>query len=151
IHENFRAKDLKNEIVKGEDNRIVIVQYDLCPDGNSIRGIRINVNDEEVKAVAPAVAGNSLELNKSLKINEQLVSTNGEYHFIMQQDGNACIYRNKSTFVWGTMTHGKGGTRASFTKDGNLQILTDKYVFIWGSAQTRTTAVKLVLENTGDL
>ncbi|MBK7428920.1 MAG: hypothetical protein IPI60_18805 [Saprospiraceae bacterium] len=117
----------------------------------SISGKAIWKSSDQNNSGNQVAARNFLELNQSLKLNDQITSANGEYHFIMQQDGNACVYKNKSTFVWGTMTHGKGATRLTFTKDGNLQVLTDKYVLIWGSGQTRTSAVKLVLENTGDL
>ncbi|MBK7428918.1 MAG: hypothetical protein IPI60_18795 [Saprospiraceae bacterium] len=49
VDENYKSKVLKSQLVKGEDNRILIVQYDQCPDGNSIKGIRISVNDEEIR------------------------------------------------------------------------------------------------------
>ncbi|WP_173021491.1 FISUMP domain-containing protein [Lewinella sp. W8] len=42
--------NLKDEIVAGEVNRVVIVQYDNCATGNNIQGIRIKVNGTEVEA-----------------------------------------------------------------------------------------------------
>src|SRR5690606_21845139 len=44
-------------------------------------------NTAQNSSGAEVAAKNFLELNKSLKLNEQIVSANGEYHFIMQQDG----------------------------------------------------------------
>jgi len=50
---NYKKVDLKDQLVKGEDNRIVIVQYNQCTK-NSIMGIRVEVNSREiVPAVLP--------------------------------------------------------------------------------------------------
>lgn len=49
---NPSSVDLKNEIVAGETNRVVIVQFDDCANRNSIQGIRMKLNGEEIKTDA---------------------------------------------------------------------------------------------------
>ncbi len=47
--------NLKSEVVAGEVNRVVIVQYDNCATGNNINGIRIKVNGTEIKTTKDIV------------------------------------------------------------------------------------------------
>ncbi len=56
---SYKVVDLKDQVVKGENIRIVIVQYDQCPVLNKVKGIRIKVNGEEV---APVVPGKEIAL-----------------------------------------------------------------------------------------
>ncbi len=65
----YQEVDLKDQLVKGEENRIVIVQYNQCTK-NSIMGVRIKVNSQEVlPAVLPtkfrlhaySISGNRVE------------------------------------------------------------------------------------------
>lgn len=47
--------NLVDEVVKGEVNRVVIVQFDDCGTGNNLQGIHISVNGTEIKATKPSV------------------------------------------------------------------------------------------------
>lgn len=55
---NQKTVNLKDLIVKGEENRIVIVQYDNCPVLNRIVGIRLKLNQQEIKQATAPVAAN---------------------------------------------------------------------------------------------
>lgn len=96
-----------------------------------------------------------LTAGSSLSANQQIVSANGVYNLIFQQDGNLCVYKNKTTFVWGSMCHGKSGTRFTFEKNGNLCVYNQSNQMIWSSFTNRVESDKigtrLVIENDGKL
>ncbi|GHB62181.1 hypothetical protein [Persicitalea jodogahamensis] len=78
----YKEVDLKDQLVKGEENRIVIVQYNQCTN-NSIRGVRIKVNSKEV---APAVLPIKFRLH-AYSISGNRVETGSDYW--MGYDKNA--------------------------------------------------------------
>jgi hypothetical protein len=110
-------------------------------------------------------AGNMMPAKHSLKINDCLSSENQQYYLVLQADGNLCIYKRtdqgRGTFVWGTMTNGKGVRRLELQDDGNLVLYTEGNVAVWSSKTMRHydakfssstyKPVKLVLENDGQL
>ena len=69
---------------------------------------------------------NTLSAGQSLKAGEKLVSLNGAYYLIMQQDGNFCVYKTEgNVFVWcmtGDGSRLKAGTVCTMQEDGNLNL-----------------------------
>ena len=66
--------------------------------------------------------GNTLTTNQSLNVNQSLRSTNKQYKLVMQGDGNLALYREPSTYLWGTGA--TTGRRAVMQGDGNLCMYT---------------------------
>ena len=62
--------------------------------------------------------GNTLVTNQSLSVGQYLRSTNKQYKLAMQSDGNLALYREPSTYLWGTGA--TAGRRAVMQSDGNL-------------------------------
>jgi hypothetical protein len=146
IHQNNAASvDLKDKIVIGEPNRIVIVQFDDCADRNSVTGININVNGYEIKPkkeVAVPTSRSELTSGGILKENEKLHSSNKSHYLLMQSDGNLCIYTSSNGFVWGSMVGKGSGCRLVMQADGNLVVFDSKNQVAWSTGTQ-------VIENSG--
>jgi allophanate hydrolase subunit 2 len=99
--------------------------------------------------------GNTLQKNQELKTNQKLVSKNGEYYLVLQEDANLCVYKKDNTFVWCAMTELKGGTQLIMQNDGNLCLYTAQSAHVWSTDTYRggadKTGHKLVLEDNGML
>ena len=73
--------------------------------------------------------GNTLKTNQSLAVNQYLRSTNKAYKLVMQGDGNLALYREPSTYIWGTGA--TAGRRAVIQGDGNLCLYTAAGAGAW--------------------
>ncbi|XP_034562506.1 mannose-specific lectin-like [Notolabrus celidotus] len=62
----------------------------------------------------------TLNTNEELHKEDQLVSSNGLWKAVFQNDGNFVIYGWKAT--WASDTNGSDGTRVVMQPDGNLVI-----------------------------
>lgn len=61
--------DLKQYVKKGEVNTVVIVQFDDCADGNTVHGIHINVNGNEVKTSEPTTVNHCGNTYETVQLN----------------------------------------------------------------------------------
>lgn len=110
-------------------------------------------------------SGKLLPANETLRINDCLSSENQVYYLVLQEDGNLCVYKRTEygnhAFVWGTMTHGKGGQELRLQSDGNLVLYNSYNSPIWSTEtmgyfdakyySSRYKPVSLILENDGSL
>lgn len=100
---------------------------------------------------------NTLQSNgdQHLKRHQALRSTNGVYSLLVQDDGNMCIYKDGTAFVWGTMTQGKDGAILKMQADGNLCLYNGKDGHVWSTDTYRGGSAKmgnrLVLQDDGQL
>ena len=76
--------------------------------------------------------GNKLSKNDSLMKPSSIVSNNGQYKFVMQNDGNLVAYSPKRP-IWASGTHGTNGNRLVMQNDGNLVIYNDSGRPVWAS------------------
>uniref|UniRef100_A0A667WGA3 Bulb-type lectin domain-containing protein n=1 Tax=Myripristis murdjan TaxID=586833 RepID=A0A667WGA3_9TELE len=74
---------------------------------------------------------NSISTNQELHQGDYLLSNNGNYKAIFQDDGNFIIY--KWAPKWATNTSGSGGNRVVMQGDGNLVIYTSSDKAVWDS------------------
>jgi hypothetical protein len=83
---------------------------------------------------------------QELKDDERIWSTNGCFHFIMQTDGNAVLYRagapfdvNNSFPLWASNTHDRGSRPYNFIMqpDGNAVLYTNRTNPMWASGTDR--------------
>ncbi|GBD86236.1 D-mannose binding lectin [bacterium BMS3Abin03] len=77
---------------------------------------------------------NTLESNYYLPPGTQLVSPNGEYTLIYQDDGNLVLYRKDKKVIWASNTDntGKPGM-ASMDSDGNFVVYNADEEVVWAS------------------
>ncbi|XP_066510085.1 B-type lectin plumieribetin-like [Hoplias malabaricus] len=95
---------------------------------------------------------NSLSTSQELQRGEYLISNNGNFKAIMQDDGNFVLYTWKP--VWASNTCGKPGTRLVMQADGNLVIYNDTGNPLWASDTWQNKAasdMRLTLKDDGSL
>ncbi|XP_026046184.1 lectin-like [Astatotilapia calliptera] len=95
---------------------------------------------------------NSISTNQELRKGESLVSVNGNFKAILQEDGNFVVY--KWSPIWATATNGKNPARLLLQSDSNLVLYTQDDKPVWSSgtainADIRT--MRLTLTNDGRL
>jgi len=94
--------------------------------------------------------GNTLVTNQSLSVGQYLRSTNKQYKLAMQGDGNLALYREPSTYLWGTGA--TAGRRAVMQSDGNLCMYTAANAGAWcNSSNGAEGAYYLMLRDSGVL
>lgn len=95
---------------------------------------------------------NTMTMGQSLKSDEYLVSSNGQYRFYLQGDGNL-VLRDWQTreSIWSSKTHGQNGTRLTLQSDSNLVLYTDTGSPVWASNTVGAGADKLHLNDDGTL
>ncbi len=139
----------------GVGNGRELVLYSDAPDL-----MKLNFNDIASNLKVEKV-GNSLEAGQTLKVGERLVSSNGSYYVIMQDDGNLCVYTAQNGFKWCSMKHGFKNGRLDMQTDGNLVVYDANNKAQWASetvafndqkwAQSGMKPVKMIIENDGKL
>lgn len=99
---------------------------------------------------ANALAKDVLYAGERLYANEYLLSTDGNYRFILQGDGNLVLRNAGGSSLWSSGTHGKGGVRLSMQGDGNLVLYTSSNAAVWSSRTNGTGANRLTMRNDGN-
>jgi lambda family phage minor tail protein L len=82
-----------------------------------------NDNPGNLVAATNFPAGTTtLTAGQSLLSNQFLVSSNGWYKAVMQEDGNFVVYSKALKAVWSTLTYTKGLSTFIYQDDGNLVV-----------------------------
>lgn len=110
-----------------------------------------------IPAANAAVARLSLPLLTSILpagrvmvAGEQMVSSGGEYRFVMQDDGNAVLYR-ASTALFATNTSGRPGASLILQGDGNLVLYSSASKVLWANTVFPGTGAFVALQPDGNL
>ncbi|MDX6261263.1 MAG: hypothetical protein QOH84_2951 [Kribbellaceae bacterium] len=98
---------------------------------------------------ATAAVSDLLKPGQILKPGQYRRSKSGVYTFVMQTDGNAVLYKNGKTAVWGTMTN-KKASAIVMQKDGNLVVISGRTP-VWASGTHGSTNSTLAVQNDGNL
>lgn len=91
---------------------------------------------------------------QTIRKNEYLLSANGKYKLLLQDDGNLVLLKtNDNTVTWASNTNGKGATELRMQEDGNLVLYKGiKADPVWATGTNgKGNGVRAVLENWGDL
>lgn len=98
-----------------------------------------------------ALAGDTLAVNQSLSINQNLTSSDGRFKFWLQGDGNLVLRNASGAAVWASGTNGMKGQKLNMQGDGNLVLRTSSGAAVWSSKTNGTNAIKVVMQTNGDL
>lgn len=94
----------------------------------------------------------TLKPGQNLSRNETLISLNGRYELIMQNDGNLVLYRTECrTALWATNTHNTDCNRAVMQTDGNFVVYHEGEQAAWDSKTHGNPGSWLVLQDDGNL
>jgi len=88
--------------------------------------------------------------SEQLNPTQYLVSPNGWYELLMQQDGNLVEYASGSRPVWASGTSRRGSI-ARMQPDGNLVIIAPGNVPVWATGTNGTPGADVELQNDGNL
>jgi hypothetical protein len=101
------------------------LDLDLLPREKHATGLGESVSGVGITRLNPG---------KSLTAGQFLISPNRRAQLIMQPDGNLVLYDlTNHNALWGTLTNGKGGTRADMQPDGNFVLYTSNFHPLWAS------------------
>lgn len=106
----------------------------------------------DLSTVQQNLEANSLSPGGQLTLNAYLTSSNGQYRFYLQNDGNLVLRTwPTETVLWASGTNGKGGVRFVVQYDGNLVLYTASHAPVWASNTVGSKATVLKLEDNGSL
>ena len=95
--------------------------------------------------------GNSLSTNQTIRVGQQLSSANKQYKAVMQSDGNFAVYREPSTYVWGTGAVAPNGS-VIMQGDGNVCLKNSGGANVWcNSSNGPGGDYFMLLRDNGDL
>ncbi|SHI08773.1 D-mannose binding lectin [Sporanaerobacter acetigenes DSM 13106] len=85
----------------------------------------------------------------------QLISSDGRFTFVLQNDGNLVLYRtgfiSPSGALWASGTNGKPVQMAVMQNDGNFVIYDRNHSPLWASNTSGRPRSYLVLQNDGNV
>lgn len=95
---------------------------------------------------------NQMQVGELLLSNEYLASSNGDFRFYLQGDGNL-VLRDWGTreSLWSSGTHGQNGNRLRLQGDGNLVLYAADGSAVWASDTVGSGADRLALNDDGSL
>jgi hypothetical protein len=101
---------------------------------------------------------NSLLENQSIFSGTQLVSSNGAYFLVVQEDGNLVLYVSShfvpANAIWNSKTNGRGCApyKLILQSDGNLVLYDKTNAPLWASNTVGKFAnERLIVQNDGNL
>ncbi|MDP9912417.1 YD repeat-containing protein [Variovorax boronicumulans] len=108
--------------------------------------------DDQMQGLVNFTFTDSLQPDQVLGSNQSIVSVDGRYQLVFQDDGNLVIYDRQQNRlpVWSSETSGSGGDRFIFQTDGNLVIYAGSQP-IWNSNTFDQTAQRLIMQPDGNL
>lgn len=93
---------------------------------------------------------NTLEPGETLQRGESLVSPNGLYRLVLQDDGNLVLYQ-KNEAMWFTGTQGQAIKELVMQPDGNAVLYKYSGASAWNTNTERNPNSCLTLQNDGNL
>ncbi|MFE7508253.1 NlpC/P60 family protein [Promicromonospora sp. NPDC057488] len=87
-------------------------------------------------------------LGDELNTNERLVSPNGQYNLLMQENGNLVLRNASGTILWHPEMDGSGSVKAEITDAGNVVLRQADGDVTWASGTTKWAASATTLEVT---
>ncbi|MDY6836008.1 MAG: lectin [Chloroflexota bacterium] len=82
---------------------------------------------------------------------ERLVSHNGKYSLVMQDDGNLVLYDGNGTALWNSGTQNIAIQKCVMQPDGNLILYRYDGVAAWSSGTNGKPGANLIIQNDGNV
>jgi len=79
----------------------------------------------------PRAAGTELAPGRQLAPGTTVASPGGQFHFVMQRDGNLVVYTSEGRVLWESRTDGNPGAGAVMQRDGNFVIYSTTGRALW--------------------
>jgi len=101
----------------------------------------------------PEYLGGSTDLlpqGTTLYSGDHLVSWDGRFNLVMQDDGNFVIYKKNVGAVWSTGTSGNPGARIVLQGDGNLVVYRTNNTAAWASGTFGCCGWHAIMHNDGN-
>lgn len=94
-----------------------------------------------------------ITIGGELNTNERLVSPNGQYNLLMQENGNLVLRNVSGTIIWHPEMDGSGSVKAEITDAGNVVLRQADGDVMWASGTTRWagSATTLEVTNSGNV
>jgi hypothetical protein len=92
-----------------------------------------------------------LNSGQTLQVGESLVSPNGRFSLVLQQDGNAVLYEQEDSPVWASGTDGQDVSTAAMQEDGNFVLSTPSGDPVWATDTYGNDGAYLVLQDDRNL
>lgn len=92
-----------------------------------------------------------LNPNQSLNVGDMLISQDGRFTLILQQDGNLVLYWSGGPARWATGTNGRTVSRAIMQSDGNLVLYAPDGTAVWASGTVGHPGSFLIIQNDGNV
>ena len=100
----------------------------------------------------PSADGNDMQPDEALYSGQSITSSNGQYTFIMQGDGNLVLYRNSDGApLWNSGTWGNPGSYCILYADGELGIKTPDGSLIWYLPFMNSPGSYLIVQDDGNV
>jgi hypothetical protein len=102
---------------------------------------------------ASGVLGNAIKQGTTINQGQGFTSPDGGHIFVLQSDGNVCIYNTFNGLgTWCSMTNAKGTPPITFVyqSDGNLVVYDSKGTPYWASNTQGKTSAYLTMQNDGN-
>jgi hypothetical protein len=119
---------------------------------------QLGPGEKNIAGVGAARIASVLPSGQQLSRNQALTSQNGQYHAILQNDGNFVVYAATPTSVvgwvpiwWTNTIGGFAAVRASMQADGNFVLYTAQGVPVWNTDTQGNGRCFLIMQNDGNL
>lgn len=93
----------------------------------------------------------SLSPGQQLTVGESLVSADGRFTLILQQDGNLVLYGPQHQPLWDSKTDNRPSHRVTMQTDGDLVIYDGNDSTLWKSGTDGFSDSELVVQNNGNV
>ena len=93
----------------------------------------------------------TLGSDQKLWKNNKLISDNGRYTLVLNDDGNLVVYKGHNKPLWVSNTAGKDAKYAKMQPDGNFVIYTYKNKVLWHTNTHGNKGAYLVMQNDGNV
>jgi hypothetical protein len=100
----------------------------------------------------PTAQGDDMQPGEVLNPNQSITSSNGQFTFVYQVDGNLVLYRNTDGQPrWSSSTDGRPTGVCIMQTDGNLVIYAPNINPIWSSDTSQHPGSRLIVQNDGNV
>lgn len=94
-----------------------------------------------------------ISIGGELNTGERLVSPNGDYNLMMQENGNLVLRKQNGTIIWHPEMDGSGAVKAEITNAGNVVLRQSDGDVMWASGTSRwaQSATTIEVTNSGNV